>query len=108
MKDNVSALPEQANNGVARELKESNVSVNSRLLNRSYNPAMLEMIASNNPGACSYDKGALTMNGLAYLLFSEGLSGAKNKIEAIKKLNVEKCEGGVSEREKSAGEKEAK
>lgn len=90
MREINSAACEQANNSIARELKEVKVSVNSSLLKRAYNPAMLEMIACNNPGACSYENGVLTMNGLAYIIFSEGVNGAKNKIESIKKANNEK------------------
>ncbi|OQA76753.1 MAG: hypothetical protein BWY32_02906 [bacterium ADurb.Bin243] len=77
----------------AHEIKKAEVTVNCRLLNRSYNNQMLEMIAANNPGVCRYENGALTMDGLAYVLFSEGLEGAKRKFENIKAGEEQICKG---------------
>jgi len=51
------------------------------------------MIAANNPGVCRYENGALTMDGLAYVLFSEGLEGAKRKFENIKAGEEQICKG---------------
>lgn len=75
--DHVSVISDRLEK--AGELKNVEVSVSCRLLNGAYNSQMLELIAKNNPGVCRYENGILTMNGLAYMLFSEGMAGMKSK-----------------------------